>query len=346
MTDEKKPIEANRLVGGILGKLGEGVDKIFGRAPNQQNKLATSGLIENLKTLIDGSVQKIDGGRFAPHVIRLRMEWGKFSVDSPEALKKLEHELLAAAIDHINDNRYRTFAPLRIEIKPDYFSEDLHLTSSFEGFGTIQDEKDIRITAPSLPNVGEHVPTTDIKAEPEGEIIIAEFTANGKQKLVELHFTPGKNRLSVGRTKENDLFIDDATVSKIHASLVLKNSGVFMVADTGSTNGTAVNDQRLAYGKAMQITEADRVSFGDVKVFFRRAPTKPDLALIEEFVPPPEEVPVNETVPEFAHDEPKHDEFKTNEDFVFADPRMDVSVKPQPTDEELDGKNLTIKIDY
>ena len=42
------------------------------------------------------------------------MQWDKFSTDAEDAIKKLEHELLTAAIDHINDNRYHTYAPSEI----------------------------------------------------------------------------------------------------------------------------------------------------------------------------------------------------------------------------------------
>ena len=39
-------------------------------------------------------------------------------------------------------------------------------------------------------------------------------------------------------------------------------------------------------------------------------------------------------------------ELKTNEHFVFDNPQMDNLVKPQPTEDELEGKNPTINIDY
>jgi pSer/pThr/pTyr-binding forkhead associated (FHA) protein len=72
--------------------------------------------------------------------------------------------------------------------------------------------------------------------------------------------------LSVGRTRENHLCIDDASVSKIHASLALNSEKQLMVADTGSTNGTFINDRRIAYGKAIPINDADKLKFGTVEV--------------------------------------------------------------------------------
>jgi pSer/pThr/pTyr-binding forkhead associated (FHA) protein len=46
--------------------------------------------------------------------------------------------------------------------------------------------------------------------------------------------------------------------------------GTLLVADTGSTNGTHINGQRIAYGEAHPINEGDLVSFGDVEVRFRK----------------------------------------------------------------------------
>ena len=43
-----------------------------------------------------------------------------------------------------------------------------------------------------------------------------------------------------------------------------------MVADTGSTNGTFINNQRIAYGKAIPIKSDDKLEFGTVEVALNR----------------------------------------------------------------------------
>src|SRR5437763_1287790 len=77
-------------------------------------------------------------------------------------------------------------------------------------------------------------------------------------------------RLTVGRATDSDLYLDHASVSKIHAALLLNREGTLMVSDTGSTNGTYINGRRIAYGEARQIEEGDVVGFGDVEVRFRK----------------------------------------------------------------------------
>src|SRR5206468_9666789 len=101
----------------------------------------------------------------------------------------------------------------------------------------------------------------------------AKFTVNGKPREVLLSFA-NKKRNSVGRTKENDLDIDDTSVSKSHASLAINSDGNLIVADTGSTNGTFVNNVRVPYGKALPIGTGDNVKFGMVEVSFERVPVQ------------------------------------------------------------------------
>ncbi|HEX8367566.1 MAG TPA: FHA domain-containing protein [Pyrinomonadaceae bacterium] len=269
----KKSFSADWLVGGILAKLGESFDKLTGRNWKPSSSLATSELIERLKKLLDTKVRDLgENGRFVPHNIKLKMQWDKFSTDAEKALQKLQNELHAAAIDHINDNRYHTYAPIKVEVKPDYFTEGVNLHAGFEKFGEQEEESEevLKVTMPQV-NLQNIVINPEPEPEPEPEKFIAAFKVAEREKSIELGFKSNQRR-NVGRTKENDLMLDDASVSKIHASLVLNGENQLMVADTGSTNGTFVNNQRIAYGKAFMINDGDRVKFGTVEVFFRRVP--------------------------------------------------------------------------
>lgn len=268
---EKKSFSPDWLIGGILGKVGEIFDRLTGRNWKPSSSLATSELIVRLKTLLDSDVREIDGkGNFVPHNIKLKMQWNKFSTDSEESLKSLEYELLAAAIDHINDNRYHTLKPLNIEIKPDYFTEGVKFLASFGDFD--DEESEINVTVPQM-QIGE--PLLPNAAAEDGEVFVAEFSLNGSPQVVNLRFPKGK-RVNVGRTRENDLSLPDASVSKIHATLTLNEENQLVVADTGSTNGTFINEQRIAYGRAFPIRESDKVKFGTVEVFMRRVPKSTD----------------------------------------------------------------------
>lgn len=270
---EKKGFSLDWLVQGILTRVGELFDNLTGRKWKPSSSLATSELIERLKKLLDSEVKDLgDQGRFVPHMLTLKMQWDKFSTDAEKGLKKLEEELLIAAVDHINDNRYQTHAPLKLRVKPDYFTEGVKLLAGFDEFGEDESGVELNVTVPDI-KIGDFPPEPEIKAEPEKTIYMVEFRAQGKPKKLELKFMEGK-RYSVGRTRENDLSIDDTTVSKVHAALLLNSEGVLQVADTGSTNGTFINNQRIGYGKAFPISETDKVHFGTVEVLFRKVKTQ------------------------------------------------------------------------
>lgn len=279
MPDTKQPqnksFSPDWLVRGVLTKLGDTFDKLTGRGWKPGSSLATSELIERLKRLLDSEIRdEGDKGRFVPHRIKLKMQWDKFSTDSETAITKLENELLIAAVDHINDQRYHTHAPLKLEIKPDYFTEGVKLLASFDKFGDEEHEAELNVTVPDInvtgliPGAAEAIPVTP---PPGDETFEAAFKTSAGPRRVNLIFSHGK-RLSVGRTGSNDLVINDTSISKIHASLFYDPESGLMVADTGSTNGTFINGERISYGKAFAISDGAIARFGTVDVVFDHIP--------------------------------------------------------------------------
>jgi len=222
--------------------------------------------------MLDSQVRDLgENGRFVPHIIQLKVEWGKFSTESKDSLRTLENELLAAVIDHINDNRYLTYGPLKVTAAPDYFVQGIHIITSFGEKENEGDEVDLSVTMPNI-NVKDLIP--ELK-KLELETVFAKFALHGMEKEIRLRFEPGE-RVNVGRTRENDLALEDQSVSKLHAALFFNVAGELVVADTGSTNGTFINKERLAYGKAFPVKESDMVTFGTVDVFFRHIPNEPE----------------------------------------------------------------------
>lgn len=273
MTEELKPLgkkrrdEAlpERLLRRLLEGMGSAVDRGFGRKTSSKNTLTTSQLIDRMKRLIDERVRDHgQKGRIAPHYLKLKVEWGTRSEAPEEIFTELENEILAAAIDHINDHRYRTLAPPRIETEVDIFTTGIAVDPSFGEFEEeLRKEDEAKISQKdSSKQLVPKVPDVDV---------IARVTTSNGTKEIQLTFKPGGRRLNVGRVADNDLQLNDSSVSKIHSALRMDLEGALLVADTGSTNGTFINGRRIAYGEARKIEELDVVGFGDVEVRFRKA---------------------------------------------------------------------------
>ena len=257
-----------RLLRRMLEGMGAAVDRGLGRgATTSQGGLTTTALIERMKRLIDERLRDDGHGqRIAPHLLKLKVEWGTHSEAPPEIIQELEHEVLAAAIDYINDNRYSTLAPVAIETEIDIFTSGVSVDPTFGEFEQQlreEDEAKRRAAAFGSPNIP-HSKTPDVH-------MIARVTLPEGARETPLTFTPGGRRMSVGRGTDNDLYLNDRSVSKIHASLVMNREGTLLVADTGSTNGTFINGRRIGYGEARQIEDGDVVGFGDIEVRFRKA---------------------------------------------------------------------------
>ena len=103
-----------RILRRVLEGMGDVVDRRFGRTVEPRTGLTTSKLIERMKRLIDERVRdEGNRGRIAPHHLVLKVEWGTHSEAPPEILNDLKHEVLAAAIDRINNRITNAWASQR-----------------------------------------------------------------------------------------------------------------------------------------------------------------------------------------------------------------------------------------
>ena len=266
---KKKREEAlpERLLRRVLEGMGSVVDRRLGRTVEPRSGLTTSKLIERMKRLIDERVRD-EGrkGRVAPHHLVLKVEWGTHSEAPPEILNDLKNEVLAAAIDHINDHRYRTLAPVAVEAEVDIFTTGISVDPNFGEFeeDLRRQDEEARAAKTGVPIPGAAPPMPDIE-------VIARVTTPSGTREIPLIFKPGGKRLNVGRASDNELSLNDASVSKVHAALLMTGEGTLLVADTGSTNGTYLNGRRISYGESRLIEDGDVVGFGDVEVRLRKS---------------------------------------------------------------------------
>jgi len=79
------------------------------------------------------------------------------------------------------------------------------------------------------------------------------------------HFIPQGDRTTIGRSPDNDIFLDDVTVSRKHA-VVLQSCGELRIEDLGSLNGTFVNRRRI--DAATRLESGDEVQIGKYRLSF------------------------------------------------------------------------------
>ncbi|MDC1194295.1 FHA domain-containing protein [Crocinitomicaceae bacterium] len=69
--------------------------------------------------------------------------------------------------------------------------------------------------------------------------------------------------IKIGRGKDNDLIVDDASVSRNHAELFIDEDGRCFLTDLGSSNGTSINGKRLKGSEIL--SPNDIVKLGNAK---------------------------------------------------------------------------------
>lgn len=95
-----------------------------------------------------------------------------------------------------------------------------------------------------------------IRLPTEGELVLGRFDATfGIPPDVDLALEDGSNR----------------TVSRRHAK-VTAHAGYHTIEDTGSRYGVFVNGEQLAYGEARPLKPGDKVSIGNVQMFYDQMP--------------------------------------------------------------------------
>lgn len=100
--------------------------------------------------------------------------------------------------------------------------------------------------------------------------IIAKLSA--KVGMLIMHRGPGKGSrfliteaAAIGRSTENEIFLDDVTVSRKHAVIAYSQSGGFSMKDLGSLNGTYVNGQPVV---EVSLTSGDEIQIGKFHMLF------------------------------------------------------------------------------
>lgn len=100
-----------------------------------------------------------------------------------------------------------------------------------------------------------------------------EIVVKFNEKVIERVVTE-KKRISVGRTKDNDIVLENRGVSRKHAQIEF-NGDATVIIDNESLNGVFVNNRRIS---EEVLRDSDVITIGKYSLEFHQESDKPDLA--------------------------------------------------------------------
>jgi hypothetical protein len=74
-----------------------------------------------------------------------------------------------------------------------------------------------------------------------------------------------KDRITIGRSRESDVFLEDLAVSRTHTTINRQPTGRFLLRDEQSANGTLVNGQRV---NEHMLEDGDKIQVGQTLLVF------------------------------------------------------------------------------
>ena len=86
-------------------------------------------------------------------------------------------------------------------------------------------------------------------------------------------------RISIGRSSQNDVVLNHRSISRHHAELVADDSGRYQVLDLGSKNGVLLNGNRIGVRSAL--ANGDRLILGEKELIFALAVSSPPVTVGE-----------------------------------------------------------------
>jgi len=118
-----------------------------------------------------------------------------------------------------------------------------------------------------------------VENTPRDETSLVESTAPAAGRLSllvlgEQHIAtyplPTKGDIAIGRSPRSDILIDDASISRNHATLAI--GPPLTIRDDGSANGTWIDGRRIAPGEHVEIAASEPVLVGSVTIIIQRRP--------------------------------------------------------------------------
>ena len=239
---------SDRVEGGVrkfFEKLGGAIDFTLRRPSSPQIKTDVTALIHPLENAIEAKLRHEGSRVIAPNLIELRYDYETYQQLTGKRRVFLERELRLSVYEYIHNRRYTTLGDVEVKLAYDMFTRKLSIKARFP------DETVAVASETATPN------TAPLKP--------AKFTITLRARAFEIR-AESDTRITVGRTHDNALIIENSSVSSVHAAFTTSANGTIFVSDLGSSNGTFVNGVQIVMGEKTIVKSGDRLRLGDIEV--------------------------------------------------------------------------------
>jgi len=178
-------------------------------------------------------------------------------------------ELQEYLVEHARRESYVTITPPRVLIKTD---DDLSIGEFGIATRTVEPEGAVAAAA-ARPAPVESGQTMIYKARAPVETQAVSPAELGVEREVVTLTVDGtehaisQRTVTLGRSRECDIRVDDANVSRRHAE-VRQEGATYWLVDLDSTNGTELNGRRVTRAK---LSDGDRIGLGGAELVFGRS---------------------------------------------------------------------------
>jgi pSer/pThr/pTyr-binding forkhead associated (FHA) protein len=233
----------------VLERLGTTLDRNV--VSKESRPFNPDQLLALLEQEVESNLREDAGGirRVSPNLFCIKLPYEAGAKLSDAARETVRDELQLALTEHIDNRRYQTTGKPTVEIRTDVFARAIGVDSSFTGDESPRE-------SPSAGRIARQA------TGQSGERNISLRSGDGTTNTLRLR--RGEPPVYLGRAAGTVVRIDDPSISRFHCSFTVRDDGELVVADLGSSNGTAVNGRVLDPDHACPLKDGDSLRVGDV----------------------------------------------------------------------------------
>ncbi len=101
---------------------------------------------------------------------------------------------------------------------------------------------------------------------PNAWLTVIKGSHEGEDYSIPPEDDPEKRKITIGRSTNHDIVIDDESSSRDHAYIIIEKDN-YKIGDMGSTNGTFLNEKKVSTPRILK--DGDRVDIGDTELVFK-----------------------------------------------------------------------------